>query len=730
MVKDQISTLEELLTVTDTYIKDQENIELITQAFNYAQTKHEGQKRKSGEPYLVHVASVAYILAKLKVGPKTIAAGLLHDVIEDCDVDEQEFIQLFGEEIYNLVNGVTKISKLKFKDEKEYQAENHRKIFIAMAKDVRVILIKLVDRLHNMRTLDYQDSARQQRIANETLLVYAPIAHRLGISDIKNELEDLSFYYLNRNQYYEIAKLVEKRKSERDSQVKQVINHISQILKSNNIEFKIFGRSKHLYSIYKKMTFKYKKFEEIFDLLAIRIITKSKTSCYEVLGHIHASFLPIPGRFKDYIAMPKMNLYQSLHTTIMIDGNIFEVQIRTEEMDKVAEFGVAAHWKYKEGKTDKEIDQKGVEEKLQLLKEITSVTSELQENAVDYINTITRDIFEANVYVMSPKGKIVCLVNGSTPIDFAYRIHTEVGHKMVGAIINGALAPINTVLKTGDVVQIRTSNNSQGPSEDWLKIVKTNTARNKIKSFFKEKEIEHRSSDVKKGAELLKEELVKKSFKLDDYFDVKRLEQIASSFSCNSYEDLMYHIAVKNVSIISVIEKLTRQKVNTNLDNQEVIDLYNKSNRKYKTNEFGIQVQGIDGIKVSIAACCYPVPDDLIVGYISKGQGIKVHRDICNNVKANPRIIDVEWDYDNLPNQYRSNIVIYSLDRNYLLSDIVNIISQYKASILNVNSQLNHRELSVTTKISVLIKDIEHLNLIIKNILKLPYIKNVERLIA
>ena len=451
------ATFDDIMNEVKKYMVKPENIDLITRAYEFANKMHEGQFRKSGEPYVIHVIQVGYILATLRCGPQTIAAGLLHDVIEDCETSDEEVKAMFGEDVLNLVESVTKIGNIEFRDEKEYQAANHRKIFIAMAKDVRVILIKLVDRLHNMRTLQYMTEEKQQRIAAETLEVYAPIAHRLGISEIKNELEDLSFMYLNKEKYYEIAHLVQVRKAERDEQVKLMINDISALLDEHHIQYRIFGRSKHLYSIYKKMTNKHKR----FDLLAIRIITDNETSCYEILGYIHATYRPIPGRFKDYIAMPKMNMYQSLHTTIVADeGHIFEVQIRTEEMDAIAEKGIAAHWRYKESLNGgKEVPQKEIEEQLAWLKEFSVMTGEgVSEDAMEYMNLLQKDIFEANVYVMSPKGRVIALPNGSTPIDFAYRIHTEIGHKTIGASVNGGIVPLNYVLKTGDVVSIRTSN--------------------------------------------------------------------------------------------------------------------------------------------------------------------------------------------------------------------------------------------------------------------------------
>ena len=638
----------------------------------------------------------------------------------------------FGEEVATLVESVTKISNLKFQDEKEYLASNHRKIFIAMAKDVRVILVKLADRLHNMRTLQYMPSAKQQKIANETLEVYAPIAHRLGISDIKNELEDLSFQYLKKEKYYEIAKLVEKRKAERDEQVQRMIADISAMMEEHHIKYRIFGRSKHLYSIYKKMVTKNKRFEEILDLLAIRIVTDTDSACYEILGYIHAKYRPIPGRFKDYIAMPKVNMYQSLHTTIVADdGNIFEVQIRTEKMDEIAEQGIAAHWRYKESMYGgKEIRQKEIEEQLHWFKDFSVMSDEVNDDALEYMNLLQKDIFEANVYVMTPKGKVIALPNGATPIDFAYRVHTEIGHHTVGATINGVIVPLNTVLKTGDVVSIRTSKQSSGPSEDWLKIVRSAHARNKIRSFFQKQESERRSLDVKKGEELLSEELKKRGLDASQYMDNKKLSQVASALSYNSYQDLLYGIGAKQVTIAAVIERLVKHKVSIPLDNEELAKMFNRQDRKHKVSQSGIRVEGVDSMKITLAACCSPVPGDEVVGYISKGQGVKVHRRDCPNIQnEKARLIDVEWDENREQRTYEVKLVVRSTDRNFLLSDIVTVVSQCKAGLQHVDSSVNEDGISATTKMTVVVSDAEHLRTLCANLRKVNSVLDVERVI-
>ncbi|RRC92074.1 bifunctional (p)ppGpp synthetase/guanosine-3',5'-bis(diphosphate) 3'-pyrophosphohydrolase [Erysipelotrichaceae bacterium OH741_COT-311] len=732
MVKFLEVTHDVLFESIKSYITNQDSLDLIEKAYNYAQEHHEGQFRKNQEPYFTHLCQVAYILSQLHVGPKTIAAGLLHDVIEDCDVSKEQLTSDFDEEIATLVEAVTKIGNLKFKDEKEYQAANHRKIFIAMAKDIRVILIKLVDRLHNMRTLQYMKEEKQIKIAQETLNVYAPIAHRLGISEIKNELEDLSFFYLNRDEYYHIARLVEAKKNERDIQVNSMIYEISNILKTNHIPFRIFGRSKHLYSIYKKMTTKNKRFEEILDLLAIRIITKTELNCYEVLGFIHATYRPIPGRLKDYIAMPKMNMYQSLHTTIVGEnGRIFEVQIRTEEMDQIADQGVAAHWRYKENTNyNPRNEQREIENKLSWFKDLETLTEDLDNDSPSaYMDTLTKDVFEANVYVMTPKGRVIDLPNGATPIDFAYRVHTEIGHQTTGAIVNESLVPLNTVLKTGDVVQLRTTKNSE-PSADWLKFVKTNHAKNKIKNFLAKKETERRQDIIKQGEVTLSAELKKRGFEPSEYMVSGKLEGIYGQFQVSNYNDFMYAIAVKSISLITAVEKITNTKKSL-FDSTTLTNIINSKEHKRKIpSKTGIMVKGVDTMKISLASCCNPIYGEEIKGYISKGQGVKVHRVDCPNIeKERKRLIDVYWDSQREARKYEANINIVSRDRNFLLTDIVTVISQYKGSLQSINSVVNNENLTVITKFAVLVDDIDHLNNIIANLKKVDGVITIDRVI-
>lgn len=726
-------TFEECMENVQTYIKRPENIELIQKAYDFAYEHHKGQFRKSGEPYVIHVIQVANTLALMHCGPKTIAAGLLHDTVEDCQgVTTDTITELFGQEIATLVDAVTKIGAIKFKDEEEYLASNHRKLFIAMAKDIRVILIKLADRLHNMRTLQYMRPEKQKKIARETLSVYAPIAHRLGISEIKNELEDLSFKYLDYKKYEEIKGLVKQRESDRNEQVHEMISDIESIMQEYNIQYRIFGRSKHFYSIYKKMVTKNKRFEEILDLLAIRIVTDSVVHCYEILGYIHAKYRPIPGRFKDYIAMPKANMYQSLHTTIVEPehGNIFEIQIRTEKMDAIAERGVAAHWKYKENRNySPEYEQKEIEDKLSWFRDFSMMTDEESEDPLEYMNVLQKDIFEANVYCLTPRGKVIALPSGSCPIDFAYRIHTEVGNKTVGAKVNGAIVPLNTPLKTGDVVDILTNNNSVGPSADWIKIVKSGHARNKIRTFLQKQEQQSRKESIKLGQSMLEDEF--RRLKLDPKsMDQKRLESILTSLSFKSVDDLYVGIAMKRVSLQSIVDRLVKNRSNM-LEDQEIMKIYNKQPAHVtKHSSCGVIVPGVDTIAVSLANCCRPIPGDSIIGYISKGQGVKVHRADCPNiVNEKKRLIPVQWEEGLDEKQYEVNLIIHSDDRNYLLSDIVTTLQQCNVYLKHVDSAVDDGNLEATTKLTVSVKNAAHLQNLISNLKKVRSVNEVIRTI-
>ncbi|OUC51610.1 (p)ppGpp synthetase [Eggerthia catenaformis] len=729
---DQVS-YEDVLMLAKQYITNKDDLDLMRGAYDFIMIKHATQKRRSGEPYTVHLIWVAYILATLQTGPKTIAAGFLHDVMEDCNVPHDEMVERFGEEITTLVEGVTKINKMPYMEESEIYAENHRKIYIAMAKDIRVILIKLADRLHNMRTLQFMPSEKQQRISRETLEVYAPIAHRLGINDIRIELEDLCLSYLDPKAYKEIADLLEQKRSERKEAVDHMRESVEKLLQEHHIEYRIKGRAKHIYSIYKKMVIKHKRFDELYDLNALRIILKNKVECYEVLGIIHEKYRPLPGRFKDYIAMPKPNMYQSLHTAVIGEGGqIFEIQIRTEEMDELAERGVASHWRYKEGsKYSAKEEQREIGEKLQWLSDFITISDEVKdEKAQEYYDTLKRDIFEANVYILTPQGKIVELPNGSTPIDFAYRIHTEVGHHATGAIVNNVMVPIDTKLKTGDVCKILTQNNAH-PSEDWLKFVRTGSARNKIKAYLTKKENENNKETIEEGYRILKAEVTRRSLDEKVYLDSEVYKPFFNTLGVKNFDEILMVIGKKSATPSALLDKVIPQKKSI-FDN--LSKMLKKNNNaiahQNKKKSIGISVKNVSGLKMSISKCCSPIPGDQVAGFVSKGQGIKVHRIDCPNiVNADPaRLIDVYWDYTNLDNKrYTVDLQILGLDRPNLLNDVVTILGTSNVSILNINASVN--DLDADIKVSVSVENAEILQVTIDNLNKIQGISNVKRVI-
>lgn len=727
-------TFQDVLELTSSYIKNPESIALIQKAYDYIMVKHATQKRKSGEPYTVHLIWVAYILATLQTGPITIAAGLLHDVMEDCDVSRGEMVSEFGEEVTTLVEGVTKINKMPYMEESEIYAENHRKIYIAMAKDIRVILIKLADRLHNMRTLQYMRPDKQQRISRETLEVYAPIAHRLGINDIRIELEDLCLYYLDPKAYQEIAELLEQKRSERKDSVDKMMASVKSILDENHIEYRIKGRAKHIYSIYKKMVIKHKRFDELYDLNALRIILNNKVACYEVLGIIHEHYRPLPGRFKDYIAMPKPNMYQSLHTAVIGEGgHIFEIQIRTEEMDELAERGVASHWRYKEGKGySASKEQKEIGEKLQWLGDFITLSDEIQDNeAQEYYNTLKRDIFDANVYILTPQGKIVELPNGSTPIDFAYRIHTEVGHHAVGAVVNNVMVPIDTKLNTGDIVEIKTNKNS-GPSEDWLKFVRTAGARNKIRQYISKLEADNKKEIIEEGRKMLRDEIRSRNLDEKIYMEPETYRSYIGSFGANSFDDILVALGKKQAFASTLLDKVIPSKRGF-FDN--LSKMLKKNNNIQEVNQrnnkgIGISVNGVSGLKMQISKCCSPIPGDQIVGFVSKGQGIKVHRADCPNIQnvEKGRLIDVYWDYTNIQEKrFNVDLEVIGLDRPNLLNDVVTTLGQVKVNILNINAGIH--DLDANIRLTISVENAEVLQLTIDNLNKIQGVASIKRVI-
>ena len=719
---------EDLLFLLSTYIHKEESINLITKAYNRAAELHNGQFRKSGEPYIIHPLNVACILAELHVGPDTICAGLLHDVVEDTGISKEELKNEFSEDIAEIVDGVTKISNLKFVSLEEKQVENHQKMLLAMGRDIRVIVVKLADRLHNIRTLYYMPAEKQERIAKETLEIYAPLAHKLGMFRIKAELEDTALKYVDSQAYNKIANLIKNDNSARMSNVDHTINEISRILDNENVkDYKIKGRIKNIYSIYKKMVNQNKDFQDIYDILAIRVIVNTIGECYHILGLIHAKYTPIPKRFKDYIAVPKPNMYQSLHTTVISeDGFTFEVQIRTKEMDDIAELGVAAHWAYKEGvEYSKEREQFEIAQKLKWYGDLLKFTEEDKtDDAKNYVDAVKDDILTTNVYVYTPTGEVVDLPVGSTPIDFAYKIHTNIGNKTVGAIVNNHIVPLDYELSNGDIISIKTSKNSFGPSENWLKIAKTSHAKHKIKSFLNK---QNRDILFAHGKELIDEEF--HNAKITEY---DLTEDFAknnfSKNNINSLDDLYLETAKGNISPKTIVTKYVGL---ISGDNTAQLQLTKQIERNQKLlqshSETGVIVEGLKNPLIKLGSCCNPIPGDTIIGYVTKGSGIVVHHIGCKNCKSfqMERILPLEWE-TNPDRKYPCAIKIEASSNMNLLVDIMNTVSASNMSILSINAQ-NNNNLETIVKLKVMTKSLVELEKMIVNLKKNKFIYNIER---
>ncbi len=677
-------TYEDLRELFYVYIKDPKNRELVKEAYDLAAKKHAGVFRRSGEAYIQHPIEVAYILAQLQAGPETLAAGLLHDTVEDTDLTIPEIEAQFGKDVAMIVDSLTKIQRMKLshRTEEDFEAEDHRKIFLGMAKDIRVILVKLADRLHNLRTLQSLKPERQKALSKETLEVFTPIAHRLGIYKMQSEMEDLALKYLEPEKYQAILDKLNERESNRHQSLNNLKKRIADLVFEQNIPFRMESRIKSIYSIYRKMYLKQYNFDEIYDVLAIRIITHTVMQCYEILGIVHATFKPIPGRFKDYIAMPKPNMYQSLHTSIVSgDGNIYEVQIRTEEMDSVAEEGVAAHWKYKEGSNyNAKEEQKDIEDKLHWFRDFVSISEDDNGDAKDYMAALSNDIFNANVYVFTPMGKVVDLPNGATTLDFAYKIHTKVGDSAVGAVVNGQMVPLNTVLKTGDVCEIKTSKNSSGPKEGWLEIAKTSSAKAHIKKFIAKNNEFLREETIRKGYESCLE-----AFKGQDIGqgEMEKMldDKVLSHFGYNDLDGLYEAIANRNVTPFAIIDFLGVRK-----KEKSAVMLRHRDSNDSKNP---VYVDGIDNVAISLAKCCSPIPGDDIVGYVTKGKGIAVHRMNCPNVaKVMNRTIDVHWNDDLGISTYPVDIQVYSTDRPSLLADMLAALAAKNIAVTDLKVHL------------------------------------------
>lgn len=702
-------TIDDLIEKIKTYNPNVDEAE-IRSAYELAKVNHQGQKRNSGEDYIIHPLHVAMILADMNMDSATIIAGLLHDTIEDTSVTYEDIEKKFGKEIAELVDGVTKLKKLNYKSKAEKQAENIRKMVLAMAKDIRVIIVKLADRLHNMRTLEYMTEAKKIEKATETLEIYAPIADRLGMSRVKWELEDLSLRYLDPDEYYKLVDMVNKRRKEREELINSIIDTLKVNLERVGIKCEINGRPKNFYSIYKKMKVKGKVFDEIYDLSAVRILTNDIKDCYGALGVVHTLWKPIPGRFKDYIAMPKPNNYQSLHTTVIDNnGETFEVQIRTYQMHQTAEYGIAAHWKYKTGQTK----TTSFDENLTWLRQLMEWQKDLNDPN-DFMDTLKVDFFADEVFVFSPKGDVINLPESSTPIDFAYRIHTQVGNTCVGAKVNGRIVPLSYKLSSGNIVDIITNSNS-GPSLDWLNIVKSNQAKKKISQYFK---IKDRDKNIEKGKEILEKEAKRLNYNVNEFLKDEWIDEVRAKLNVSTIDDLYAALGFGTVKLSQVTAKL--------------IDIYNRFNKKpiknivkskRKVQKSGIDVKGVDGVKVRIAKCCTPVPGDDIIGYITIGRGISVHRADCPNVNNNveeSRIVQVSWQKDEA-NSYEAAIEVRALDKPNVIGDVANRINEAKLNMTSLNAR-STRDGDAIVDVILEITNIDELEGIIE---KLKRVKNV-----
>lgn len=728
-IKNTVYTFEDVKNVYSKYIHNPEELDKIYQAYLFASEKHKNQVRKSGDPYIVHLLGVARILSELNTGPTTIIAGLLHDTIEDTDTTEEEITEKFGKEVCYLVQGVTKVTRLSDYHNVDFEAESHRKIFIAMAKDIRVIIIKLADRLHNMRTLQFQPPEKQKKIAKETRDVYAPIAHRLGLSQVKTELEDLSLFYLEREKFEEIENLLSRQSTNMKNAIDVLKNKIVEILTPTNILFEITSRVKSIYSIYKKMYVKGKAFDDIYDIMALRIITETEMNCYELLGYIHANFKPIPGRFKDYIAMPKPNMYQSLHTTIVTgDGHTFEIQIRTKKMDEIAEEGVAAHWRYKENKKyDAKTEQQEIEEQLHWFRDFVSVTNEIQDgNAKEYVEALQHDIFDANVYVFTPKGKVVTLPNGSTPIDFAYKIHTDVGNTLAGAKVNNQMVPISRVLQTGDVVEIITNKNAT-PNSEWLNMATSSIAKSHIRKFLMKQNSDFiRQDNIQKGRNSLAVSFRERKIKAN--IDKIMTKKLFEHFNVENADELYLLLNSKTIMPLNIIEYLGLERS----QEETLDDLKNNVNKRNVNRNIqdAVTLENGDRSLISLASCCTPIPGDDIIGYITKGNGIKVHRVSCPNVcQEHNRLIPVIWNPNAEKKDYPVDISIECYDRNNLLIDVLNCFSQIKVQVYKVNAKYHASNNTTTISVTVMVKDVAYLNTLTQQLLNINSVYDIRRVI-
>lgn len=718
-----VKTIDEVVEQYLTYGKKEDAL-FIRRAFDYAENAHVGQLRRSGEPYITHPVAVAMILAELQLDATTLAAALLHDVVEDTKVTDEEIVRQFGAEVAALVDGVTKLKRIKFDSSEEQQAENLRKMFMAMAKDIRVLLIKLADRLHNMRTLRYQPPEKQQQTARETLEIFAPLAHRLGMYSVKWELEDTALRYLNPQQYYRIVHLMAQKRKERESYVNDVMDLIRSKSQELEIQAEVTGRAKHIYSIYRKMVTQQKEFNEIYDLFAVRIIVNSIKDCYGVLGVIHTMWKPMPGRFKDYIAMPKYNMYQSLHTTVVGPrGEPLEIQIRTWDMHQTAEYGIAAHWVYKEGggRADSKFSQK-----LAWFREVLEWQQDFKD-AQEFMETLKLDLFSDEVFVFTPKGDVVGLPAGSVPIDFAYKIHTDVGNRCIGAKINGKIVPLDYRLRTGDIIEVLTSKHSYGPSRDWLKIVQSSQAKSKIRQWFKK---EQREENVDRGKELIEKEIVRQRLDPKELMTPALLLDVLHKFNFSREDEMYAAVGYGGLSAAQVVTRLVdrmRRDVASTVIDPVSLDLRDKKH----PSSSGVRVRGINNLLIRFARCCNPVPGDDIVGFVTRGRGVSVHRADCPNATAlqddNGRMMEVEWA--GAPDlSYQVELEITGLDRHGLINEVMNAVGETKTEITAVTGRVDQKRIAHVS-LTIRIRNLDHLRNIVERLKRIKDIHSVRRVI-
>lgn len=736
MPETHVISVEEFFEMIKKYLNDNQ-VAFVHKAYDVAAKAHANQRRKSGEPYIIHPLGVATILAELQMDETTLAAAFLHDVVEDTETTLDQLKEMFGVKVADLVDGVTKLGKIEYISKEDQQIENYRKMFLAMAKDIRVIMIKLADRLHNMRTMKYMPVHKQQSISLETMEVYAPLAHRLGIYTIKWELEDLAFRYMEPEIYYDLVEQVKVKRREREAMIHEAMAEIKEHLDEQHIKCEIQGRPKNFYSIYKKMQRDHKELSEIYDLLAIRVLVNSVADCYGTLGVVHSLWRPIPGRVKDYIAVPKSNMYQSLHTTVLYhNGQPLEIQIRTFEMHRISEFGIAAHWRYKEsgGKSNMPSGgDKDFEAKLSWLRQLLEWHKDMSDSR-DFVNTVKMDVFADEVFVFTPRGDVIDLPVGSVPIDFAYRIHTDVGNRCVGAKVNGRIVPLDYKLSNGDIVEVITSKQATGPSRDWMNIVGSSDTRNKIRSWFKK---ERREENIAKGREMLEKETKRLGYDIKVLLKADKLKTVAASFRLDGEEALYASVGYGGVTLNGVMSKLVElykkeQKLTVTKDLSQLLAELKPRRSKAKASH-GILVKGEEGIMVKLARCCNPIPGDPVIGYITRGSGISVHRTDCPNVLSNNpdeqrRLIEVSWDITT-DAVYKVNIVINASDRPGMMADIMQVTSEAKLNINALNCRTDkHKNAYITMGLDI--SNLEQLDNIMNKIKRMKGVYSVERQVS